>query len=183
MKLRIALLVAVLCSACAPTRYYYNFDYLKHGSKKPIQQENISVLQVDPEYLTASSDSAVVVVAPILPSIVAEQKSVASKAPSVSERRQAKVRKLVAKLPLKYLRPDRPTPLNPDGDAKKNGWAIAGFVLSLVGWVVLWPLLILGVIFSAMGLKSQKRGMAIAGLVIALAGLIVVLIAANQGKI
>jgi len=47
------------------------------------------------------------------------------------------------------------------GDKKKNGFAIAGFVLSL--FVYFFPL---AIVFSALGLKSEKRGLAIAGLVI-----------------
>lgn len=46
-------------------------------------------------------------------------------------------------------------------DKKKNGFAIAGFVLSF--FYFLAPL---AIIFSAIGLQSEKRGLAIAGLVI-----------------
>ena len=54
----------------------------------------------------------------------------------------------------------------------KSGWAVAGFVCSLVGLFV--PFLgILGIIFSAIGLKSSKRGLAIAGLVIGIVAVVV----------
>lgn len=47
------------------------------------------------------------------------------------------------------------------GEKKKNGFAIAGFVLSF--FVYFFPL---AIVFSAIGLKSEKRGLAIAGLVL-----------------
>ena len=62
------------------------------------------------------------------------------------------------------------------GDKSKNGFAIAGFVSSLVGLIVLWPLCIVGLILSAIGLKSEKRGLAIAGLVIGIVGVVLVLL-------
>ncbi len=63
------------------------------------------------------------------------------------------------------------------GEKSKNGFAIAGFVSSIVGLLVLWPLCIVGLILSAIGLKSEKKGMAIAGLVIGIVGVVIVLAA------
>ncbi len=68
------------------------------------------------------------------------------------------------------------------GNSSSNWAAITGFVASLVGMfmpLALGLLLcILGIVFSAMGLKSNKRGLAIAGLVIGVVGVVVVLLLA-----
>lgn len=59
------------------------------------------------------------------------------------------------------------------GDKKKNGFAIAGFITSIIGmlFIAATPfLLIIGVILSAIGLKSEKRGLAIAGMIIGFVG-------------
>jgi hypothetical protein len=73
---------------------------------------------------------------------------------------------------------------SPDGIARRkasnNGFAIAGFVCSLVGLFVLWPLCVLGIIFSAIGLKSDRRGLAIAGLIIGIVGVALVLFVAAR---
>lgn len=61
----------------------------------------------------------------------------------------------------------------------KDGFAIAGFVCSIVGLFVLWPLCVLGIVFSALGLKSGKRGLAIAGLVIGIIGVVLVIAAGS----
>jgi len=50
---------------------------------------------------------------------------------------------------------------NKSGNRKKNGFAIAGFVTSF--FYFLFPA---AIVFSALGLKSEKRGLAIAGLII-----------------
>lgn len=50
------------------------------------------------------------------------------------------------------------------GDKKKNGFAIAGFILSLS--VILSPL---GIVLSAIGLKSEKRILALVGLALGMA--------------
>lgn len=63
-------------------------------------------------------------------------------------------------------------------DAKKNNSAIAGLVLGLVGfiaWII--PLIgyavcIVGIVFSAKGLKSEKKGLAIAGLILNIVALV-----------
>jgi len=56
--------------------------------------------------------------------------------------------------------------------APGNGFAIAGFVCSLVGLFV-WPIAIAGIILSAIGLKSARRGLALAGLIIGIVALVV----------
>jgi hypothetical protein len=54
-----------------------------------------------------------------------------------------------------------------------NGLGVAGFVLSLVGYVTCGLLCPLGVILSAVGLRKEPRGLAIAGLVLGLIGSVV----------
>ena len=71
--------------------------------------------------------------------------------------------------------------------AKKNGLAVAGFVLSLVSLFLSWTILVAGicwvlaVVFSAVGLHAANtqgkphRGLAIAGLVISIAPLVIII--------
>ena len=69
----------------------------------------------------------------------------------------------------------------------QNGFGVTGFVLGLLGLifsfipligVIAWPLVILGVIFSALGLdrankrRATNKGLAIAGLVLSIIGLV-----------
>lgn len=79
-----------------------------------------------------------------------------------------------------------------------NGLGTAGFVLGLIGLVfsfipviglVAWPLVILGIIFSAIGVgraakgRATNKGLAIAGLVVSVIGLVVCVVwAAAFGK-
>ena len=59
----------------------------------------------------------------------------------------------------------------------KNAFAVAGFISSLAGLLLVaygGPfLLILAIIFSAIGLKSEKRKLAMAGLIISIAALVI----------
>lgn len=187
MVARIAAALAVFCFGCASPKYNYYFDHVKPGTSESQQQANSpgsSSTQVDKGSVSATTelvpantesvDSSVDVV-PTMKAITIE------KPIELSPKAQRKIAKLQSKL--ERSSKDSPAPLYADGDPKKNGWAVAGFVLSLTAWIVLWPLIFLGIIFSAMGLKSQKRGLAIAGLVIGLAGAVVVIIAAGQGKL
>jgi hypothetical protein len=79
-----------------------------------------------------------------------------------------------------------------------NGFGTAGFVLGIIGLVfsfipligvIAWPLVILGLIFSAIGLskaskgRATNKGLAIAGLVVSIVGLVIcILQAAIWGK-
>jgi hypothetical protein len=82
------------------------------------------------------------------------------------------------------------TPSAPQQPAQqpRNGLGTAGFVLGLVGLVfsliplvgvVAWPLVILGVIFSAIGFARTRsgaatnKGLSIAGLVVSIVGLVI----------
>jgi hypothetical protein len=58
-----------------------------------------------------------------------------------------------------------------------SGFAITGFILSIVGLFILSIILSpLAIIFSALGLKSDKKGLAIAGLIIGIVGLVLWLV-------
>lgn len=72
----------------------------------------------------------------------------------------------------KSAKPDEVTDVSKTmGDG--SGFAITGFILSIVGLFVLSIILSpLAIIFSALGLKSDKKGLAIAGLIIGIVGLI-----------
>lgn len=81
-----------------------------------------------------------------------------------------------------------PTPPQVPATRPSNGLGTAGFVVGLIGLlfsfipligVVAWPLVILGIIFSAVGIskaakgRATNKGLAIAGLVVSIAGLVV----------
>lgn len=72
----------------------------------------------------------------------------------------------------KSAKPDEATKASKTmGDG--SGFAITGFILSIVGLFVFSIILSpLAIIFSALGLKSDKKGLAIAGLIIGIVGLI-----------
>ncbi|WP_033294409.1 DUF4190 domain-containing protein [Amycolatopsis jejuensis] len=91
--------------------------------------------------------------------------------------------------------PDYPPPPYPPQQTQqlqpKNGLGTAGFVLGLLGLIfsfipiiglIAWPLVILGVIFSALGIarvraqKATNKGIAIAGLVLSVIGLIIAIV-------
>jgi hypothetical protein len=70
----------------------------------------------------------------------------------------------------------------------QNGLGTAGFVLGLLGFlfspipivgVIAWPLVILGVTFSAVGVgkankgEANNRGLAVAGVVLSILGLVI----------
>jgi len=48
------------------------------------------------------------------------------------------------------------SPFKKDAERKANNLAVVGFVLSVTGWVVLWPLLIAGLIASNGALKNER---------------------------
>ncbi len=55
----------------------------------------------------------------------------------------------------------------------KEGFAIAGFVLGLVAFIPFIQFAAIpGIIFSALGLKSEKHGLAVAGLVLSIAAIV-----------
>ncbi|HJQ46917.1 MAG TPA: DUF4190 domain-containing protein [Amycolatopsis sp.] len=87
--------------------------------------------------------------------------------------------------------PYPPAPPEPSVQAARNGLGTAGFVLGLIGLifsvipiigVVAWPLVILGFIFSLIGLnralkkKATNKGLAIAGIVLSVIGLVICIV-------
>ncbi|MGB3442524.1 MAG: MmpS family transport accessory protein [Actinophytocola sp.] len=81
-----------------------------------------------------------------------------------------------------------PNPPQQSAVKPSNGLGTAGFVLGIIGLVlsfipligvVAWPLVILGIIFSAIGIskavkgRATNKGLAIAGLVVSVVGLVV----------
>ncbi|WP_409184618.1 DUF4190 domain-containing protein [Amycolatopsis sp. VS8301801F10] len=83
-----------------------------------------------------------------------------------------------------------PAPAAPPAPPK-NGLGTAGFVLGLVGLIfaflpiigiIAWPLVILGIIFSALGFvrtrsgKATNKGLSIAGLVLSVIGLVICIV-------
>ncbi|WP_037354624.1 DUF4190 domain-containing protein [Amycolatopsis orientalis] len=88
-----------------------------------------------------------------------------------------------------YPPPPAPYPAPPA--PPKNGLGTAGFVLGLIGLIfsfipvvglVAWPLVILGIIFSALGFvrtrsgKATNKGLSIAGLVLSVIGLVICIV-------
>lgn len=68
---------------------------------------------------------------------------------------------------------EKASPKKTKGDGGGKGFAIAGFVASILGLFIL-PIIFIpaAIIFSALGLKSDLKGLAIAGLVIGIIGLL-----------
>lgn len=91
-----------------------------------------------------------------------------------------------------------PNPPQQSAVRPSNGLGTTGFVLGLVGLLfsfipviglVAWPLVILGIIFSAIGIskaskgRATNKGLAIAGLVVSVVGLVICIVwAAAFGK-
>jgi len=90
-----------------------------------------------------------------------------------------------------------PNPPQQSAVKPSNGLGTAGFVLGLIGLVlsfipligiVAWPLVILGIIFSAVGIskaakgRATNKGLAIAGLAVSLVGLVICILWAAVWK-
>lgn len=86
-----------------------------------------------------------------------------------------------------------PNPAQQSAAKPSNGLGLTGFVLGLVGLVlsfipligvVAWPLVILGIIFSAIGIskavkgRATNKGMAITGLVLSVVGTVICILQA-----
>jgi hypothetical protein len=68
------------------------------------------------------------------------------------------------------------------GNPQHNGKAIAGLILGIASMVFCWlwfialPVSVVGIVMSAIGLKSQKSGVAVGGLVTSILGFILMVI-------
>jgi hypothetical protein len=175
---RIIYLLPVIIAGCAAPKYTYYFDRVKALTPSQVALESQSsyakprlMVSVDsgPVYFSRTGEFETTPVENI------EEKTL-TKREIRNERK--KIRREAITL-IKELRSAK----NDDSirsvkaDASKNGFAIAGFVSSLVGLLLLWPLCILGIIFSAIGMKSERKGLATAGLIIGIVGVVLVLIA------
>lgn len=183
-------LLAVGILGCSAPKNYYYFDDVKSNPPKAspsiaspdhelIEQ---TPLRIEPEALSASLEVTPVLAKedkPADPGISgsAIKPEVIPATPAMTKREVRKELKQAIKSVRKSESVKDVKATAEKKNASKNGFAIAGFVLSLVSLFALWPLAILGVIFSAIGLKSEKRGLAIAGLVIGIVALTLVLIA------
>lgn len=65
-----------------------------------------------------------------------------------------------------------------EGNPKKNGSAIAGFVLGILSLIPLFGMLavIPAIVFSIIGLNSEKRKLAIAGLIMGSVGILIAIL-------
>lgn len=191
-------LLAVGILGCSTPKNYYYFDYVRHSSPTPnhLHNESSDVVEatpfhIDPQELTASAEAA-----PVLNPVTkthAITKETTKETTSVSKplietdgsrlatpatkRELRKELRQTIKAINKHEAAKDIKKTERKKNASKNGFAIAGFVLSLTSLFILWPLAIPGVVFSAMGMKSDKRGLATAGLVIGIVALVLVMAA------
>jgi heme/copper-type cytochrome/quinol oxidase subunit 2 len=90
--------------------------------------------------------------------------------------------------------PPQATDVQPQGQPPRNGLGTAGFVLGLVGLlfsfipfvgVVAWPLVIVGLVLSIIGIvrassgKATNRGLAITGAILSVIGLVICIVYAS----
>lgn len=180
-------LLALVFFGCSAPKYTYYFDQTGQPATAGRPDSKDPVLHINRESLLAALEPVVV------------QQDAEKRAPEVRTPRNADSPK-AGKTAKKETRREFKTAIRQIRNSKRfssgnlpsaekttspnnNGFAIAGFVLSIVGWFVLWPLVILGIIFSAVGLKSERRGLATAGLVIGIVGIVLILLAAQHGTL
>src|SRR3954471_490197 len=80
------------------------------------------------------------------------------------------------------------TDVQPQGQPPRNGLGTAGFILGLIGFlfrfipvigIVAWPLVVIGLVLSVIGIarassgKANNRGLAITGAVLSVIGLVI----------
>ena len=161
--------------ACAPSKSPYYFDHVKLNNPEKIE----TLQEVEPLLAPDFAASASLSSEPVVFSNNEIFENVVPKIPFAESNRKEKKRiknvlinQLKAK-PNEGTRSDKGVLAEKENSA--NGFAIAGFVSSLVG-LLFPPLCIVGIVFSALGLKSEKKGLAIAGLVIGIAVLALALL-------
>lgn len=182
-KLLFLFFASVLIISCSPkyTASFQNYDH-SYSTKKKIELQPLNELtSVAPE---TREDHALISSAEVLQASK-ENKPALSKeeSPKISvpkelnqlSKKETKQLKKQAKKEFKSSLREVKKQNSPKEGGYKNGLAIAGFVSSIVGLFVLWPLCVLGIIFSAIGLKSERKGLAIAGLIIGIVGVVLVL--------
>jgi hypothetical protein len=174
-KIHLLAAVALLAACSAPKKYPYYFDHTSVNSRSTVQAPVAAQAPqiAQPEQLQASIEPSVAESRPVSTTSQPEKK----RKVTASHKEQRQVRR-EAKHEIKSLlkelkRPESTTATK--ADASKNGFAIAGFVVSIVGFLVFWPLCIVGLILSAIGLKSERRGLAIAGLVVGVVAIAIIL--------
>lgn len=175
-KLHLLAFIILLTACSAPIKYSYYFD---HTSQKPKQVKAAKSQTTQKVEESSSVYASIADASPIvreIPNSTTKRSNELDVKPSNKTKREfRKEIKEELKSLVGSVRKSPASVKSAKADTK-DGWAIAGFVCSLVGLIILWPLCILGVIFSAIGLKSEKRGLAIAGLVLGIIGLVLVLI-------
>lgn len=181
MKTTLCLLACLLLLGCSASRHT---DLKNHNETAPAQ----SMLALPAESAMASANpQPSPALATVEPDVANAPATRPGNAHAKLTKPERKALRKELKSALKEIREQKRSGLFNAPEAtqnpRNNGFAIAGFVLSILGWFVLWPLIILGVIFSAIGLKSEKRGLAIAGIVIGIVGLIILLLAAQNGGV
>ena len=192
-KLLFVLMTGVIFVSCSTPKYTYKFD--RYSVKHTVSQTKNNVdffsqdsnseekLNWNSEIATASSsvvNQTQTIVASISKDIYVQPGKVTTSAvsnPNSSFTKIAKKERKGLVSAIKQYNAFKKT--SPDavkeGVKSKNGFAIAGFFSSIVGLIVLWPLCIVGIILSAIGMKSEKRGLAIAGLIIGIVGVAIIL--------
>lgn len=182
-------LAALVLAACSTPKYAYKFseyDY-SSGKKKLYQPESINGVASNlsdissPVELSSEKDHRSVMTLDgaltLADNPVVEKKQLAIARPE-NLKESKKEQKNAIKREIKAAKKEwKEKAIKQSADSSKNGFAIAGFVCSIVGLFVLWPLCVVGLILSAIGLKSERKGLAIAGLVIGIVGVVLVLAA------
>jgi lipopolysaccharide export LptBFGC system permease protein LptF len=166
-KLFITLFLGVTLVSCSEQKFAFRKKIsvsqeeqqamLQKAKRKPkvadqnatVPADQITVETDEPVLADASGPAATGIVTP---------KTFEEKAPDLTIKSSAEQQKTVTK--------PKASPKPAEGGSK-SGWAIAGFVLSLVGLLIA-PLLcgILAIIFGAIALKSSRRGLALAAIII-----------------
>jgi hypothetical protein len=184
-KILLLFVLSLVIFSCSSPKYTYYFDRVK--APAPVASSDETPLApVNPETLVASTETASYEVTIPAPAMVMEAPATISKRDLLKSKVEALKALRHAHRESKALSKKDPTAAKAlqTGKATKGkaeGLAIAGFVIGIVGWFIpnlglAAALLVLGVIFSALGLKGERRGLAIAGLVISIVGLVIVLI-------
>ena len=176
-KILLFLMIIAMFAACSTPKYTYYFDHypskkttvLKSGDTEK-KQENFAA-NAETTYVASNVGAPVpfelsTAVASTSKEIFIQAKpTTTSGVHEVAIKRNSTNKKGL----FKTIRDFKKSPDAIQEGGNKNGFAIAGFVCSLVG------LSVLGIIFSALGLKSDHRGLAIAGLIIGIVGLVILI--------